>query len=100
MFKKIKSIKNVGVQKVYDLSVRNNSNFIAEGTVLHNCDYTGDLKVLLINLSEHDYEVHVGDRIAQLVIAPYAKFSNDMIVEVNSLTETKRGNGGFGSSGK
>ena len=64
------------------------------GTI--DADYRGEVKVLMINLGQEDFTVRRGDRIAQLVIAPViqARWS-----EVDSLDETVRGQGGFGSTG-
>ena len=59
-------------------------------------DYTGEIKVAMLNISDKDYTVNPGDRIAQLVILPveYAR-----LVEVEDLMDTQRGAGGFGSTG-
>jgi dUTP pyrophosphatase len=64
------------------------------GTV--DADYRGEVKVILINLGRETFEIERGMRIAQMVIAPVtqARFA-----EVDSLTETARGAGGFGSTG-
>lgn len=64
------------------------------GTV--DSDYRGEVKVILINLGEEDFTIRRGDRIAQLVIAPFARASWS---EADSLDETGRGAGGFGSTG-
>ncbi len=64
------------------------------GTV--DADYRGEIKVILINLGEEDFTIRRGDRIAQLVIAPVTQASWR---EVDSLDETERGGGGFGSTG-
>ena len=66
----------------------------APGTI--DSDYRGELKVILINHGEEDFIIRRGDRIAQLVIAPVTLAS---WVEVESLDETARGAGGFGSTG-
>jgi dUTP pyrophosphatase len=55
------------------------------------------VKVILINLGEEDFTIRRGDRIAQLVIAPFARADWR---EMDSLDETGRGAGGFGSTGK
>ncbi|MEO1959285.1 MAG: dUTP diphosphatase, partial [Nautiliaceae bacterium] len=55
-----------------------------------------EIKVLLINLGEEDFEIKRGDRIAQAIIAPVVQAK---IVEVDELSDTKRGSGGFGSTG-
>ncbi len=67
----------------------------APGTV--DADYRGEVKVLLINLGQEPVEIHVGDRIAQLVVAPVSQVR---LVEVDALPETSRGAGGFGSTGR
>ena len=64
------------------------------GTI--DCDYRGEVKVILINLGSDDFKIERGDRIAQMVIAPVTQA--DMI-EVTSLDKTQRGDGGFGSTG-
>lgn len=60
-------------------------------------DYRGEIKVALINLSNENFTIKSGDRIAQMVIARYEKAE---LITVEELTETKRGEGGFGSTGK
>lgn len=66
----------------------------APGTV--DSDYRGEVKVLLVNLGEADFTILRGDRIAQMVLA---RVVHADIVEVGSLDETLRGEGGFGSTG-
>ena len=65
------------------------------GTI--DCDYTGNLKVIIINLGEEDYTVKVGDRIAQIKYSPVFK---GYYIAVDTLENTDRGHGGFGSSGR
>lgn len=64
------------------------------GTI--DSDYRGPLGVALVNLGETDFVIRHGDRIAQMVIAPVVQASFKV---VESLSETKRGAGGFGSTG-
>jgi dUTP pyrophosphatase len=64
------------------------------GTI--DSDYRGEIQVILINLGAEDFVVRRGDRIAQMVIAPVATAT---WLEVESLDETLRGAGGFGSTG-
>lgn len=64
------------------------------GTI--DADYRGEVKVILINLSDTDFVIKSGDRIAQLVIA---KHEQPEVVEVQTLSETERGAGGFGHTG-
>mgnify|MGYP001419841986 CR=1 FL=1 len=65
------------------------------GTI--DSDYRGEIQVILINLSTQDFEINDGDRIAQLVIARIEKIKWET---TQLLTDTKRGEGGFGSTGK
>jgi dUTP pyrophosphatase len=66
----------------------------APGTV--DSDYRGEIKVPLINHGESDFSIARGDRIAQLVVAPVSRAE---WVETDNLGSTRRGSGGFGSSG-
>jgi dUTP pyrophosphatase len=65
------------------------------GTI--DADYRGEIKVILINLSNEVQEVHHSDRIAQMVIQKVERVNWQL---VDSLEETKRGEGGFGHTGK
>ena len=65
------------------------------GTV--DADYRGEVKVILINHGEEDFVIRRGERIAQLIIAPVVQA---VWAEVDSLDETARGAGGFGSTGR
>ncbi|MBQ3619482.1 MAG: dUTP diphosphatase [Bacteroidales bacterium] len=64
------------------------------GTI--DTDYRGEIKIILINLSNEDFTIHHGDKIAQMVIA---KFEKADLKIVDSLSETVRSDGGFGHSG-
>lgn len=66
----------------------------APGTI--DADYRGEIGVILVNVSNEDFTIENGERIAQLVIA---KHERAVWEEVEELTETKRGAGGFGSTG-
>ena len=79
-----------GLAAKYGITVTN-----APGTV--DADYTGEVKVSLINLSNDTFVVQPGERIAQMVIARYEKITWN---EVAELDETERGAGGFGSTGR
>ena len=65
------------------------------GTI--DSDYRGEIKVLLINHSNEEFEIKKGDRIAQAVVVPVIQAE---IIEVEELSDTARGEGGFGSTGK
>lgn len=66
----------------------------APGTI--DADYRGEVGVLLINLSQEDFTVNDGERIAQMVIA---RHEQGEFVEVETLDETERGAGGYGHTG-
>jgi dUTP pyrophosphatase len=65
------------------------------GTV--DADYRGELKVVLINLSNEPQTLHPGDRIAQMVVQKVEKVT---LVQVHEISSTTRGDGGFGHTGK
>ena len=79
-----------GLAAKFGISVLN-----APGTI--DADYRGEVKVILVNLSNEAFTVNPGERIAQLVVARYEKVEWD---EVEVLDETERGEGGFGSTGR
>lgn len=88
----------------YEIQVRPRSGLAAKNgvTVLNtpgtiDSDYRGELKVILINLGSEDFTVNSGDRIAQIIVAPVTIGSFEL---TDSLDETERGAGGFGSTGK
>ena len=87
----------------YEIQVRPRSGLAAKngGTVLNtpgtiDSDYRGELRVILINLGNEDFTIHNNDRIAQIIIAPVTQA---VFVPAESLSETERGTGGFGSTG-
>ena len=63
------------------------------GTI--DCDYRGEVKVILINLGKEDFHVRTGDRIAQIVFSPVTR----VVFKSGEINETPRGSGGFGSTG-
>eukprot|EP01091_Cochliopodium_minus_P008620 TRINITY_DN1984_c0_g3_i1.p1 TRINITY_DN1984_c0_g3~~TRINITY_DN1984_c0_g3_i1.p1 ORF type:complete len:149 (-),score=42.59 TRINITY_DN1984_c0_g3_i1:32-478(-) len=72
-------------------------NHIDVGAGVIDCDYRGNVGVVLFNHSNEDFEIKRGDRIAQLILE---KISTPEVVEVEDLDSTERGEGGFGSTGK
>jgi len=65
------------------------------GTI--DADYRGEIKIILINLSQDDFMINNGERIAQMIISSYKQVEWD---EVDFLDESERGEGGFGHTGK
>ncbi|HWA22456.1 MAG TPA: dUTP diphosphatase [Caulobacterales bacterium] len=88
----------------YEAQVRPRSGLAAKhgitclntpGTI--DADYRGEVKVILINLGDEPFVIKRGERIAQMVIAPVTRAT---LTEVETLDETDRGAGGFGSTGR
>ncbi|WP_374365233.1 dUTP diphosphatase [Cloacibacterium sp.] len=93
----------ISLPKGYEAQVRPRSGLALKNgiTVLNtpgtiDSDYRGEIGVILVNLSAEEFTINDGDRIAQMVIA---KHETAIWEEVNTLEETERGEGGFGSSG-
>jgi len=93
----------IQLPKGFEAQIRPRSGLAAKHgiTVLNSpgtidSDYRGEVKVLLINFGEKDFFITRGDKIAQMVIMPVPTVT---LKEVKELTETKRGEGGFGSTG-
>ena len=79
-----------GLAAKYGISVAN-----APGTI--DPDYRGEIKVILVNLSNEVFELKPGERIAQLVVAQFTRIEWEC---VEQLSDTERGAGGFGSTGR
>ena len=94
---------SVSIPKNFEIQIRSRSGLAAKSqiSVLNSpgtidADYRGELKVILINLSNETFVVEGGARIAQMVLCPIVKAK---FKEVESLDDTGRGTGGFGSTG-
>lgn len=94
---------HVQLPEGYELQIRPRSGMAhnhgitvvnSPGTV--DCDYTGEIRVILINHGDDDFMVNDGDRIAQCVVAKYERVN---FVPVDSLCDTERGDGGIGHTG-
>jgi dUTP pyrophosphatase len=94
---------SVSIPKDFEIQIRPRSGLAAKnqisvlntpGTI--DADYRGELKVILINLSDKAFIIEKGLRIAQMVLCPVIKAT---LKEVDTLKDTKRGSGGFGSTG-
>ncbi|MBU1287470.1 MAG: dUTP diphosphatase [Alphaproteobacteria bacterium] len=95
---------SVAIPEGYEIQVRPRSGLAAKhgltclntpGTI--DSDYRGEIKVILINLGSEPFTIARGERIAQLVLAPVTQLG---WVSVDTLDETSRGTGGFGSTGQ
>ena len=82
-----------GMALKYGISVLNTPGTVDEG-------YRGEVGVIAVNLSNEDYTIQPGERIAQGVIMNVVGQGISKLVKVNNLSETERGEGGFGSTGK
>jgi len=94
----------VAIPEQYEIQIRPRSGLAAKngisilntpGTI--DSDYRGEIKVILINLGKYTFEIKKNDRIAQMIVCPIIKAE---LKEVESLPETIRGGGGFGSTDK
>jgi len=88
----------------YEIQVRSRSGLAAKngvfvlnspGTV--DSDYRGEIKIILANMGSEIFKISIGDRIAQLVVSPVTKAT---VVSVETISNTERGSGGFGSTGR
>tara|TARA_X000000368_G_scaffold129927_1_gene102137 strand:+ start:1377 stop:1817 length:441 start_codon:yes stop_codon:yes gene_type:complete len=93
----------LSIPKGFEVQIRPRSGLAAKkkisvlntpGTI--DSDYRGEIKVILINLGEESFKIEKGLRIAQMVVCPVVQAQ---IQEVEHLSETERGKGGFGSTG-
>jgi dUTP pyrophosphatase len=94
----------VAIPSGYEAQVRPRSGLaLRHGIVLPNapgtidCDYRGEVKVILMNAGDEPFVIQRGDRIAQFVVAPVVQVDWE---EVDSLDDTARGAGGFGHTGQ
>jgi dUTP pyrophosphatase len=94
----------VAIPEQYEIQIRPRSGLAAKngisvlntpGTI--DSDYRGEIKIILINLGKDIFEIKKNDRIAQMIVCPIIKVK---LEEVESLPETVRGKGGFGSTDK
>lgn len=95
---------SVEIPKGYEIQVRPRSGLAANhsigilnspGTI--DSDYRGEVKIILMNFGDEPFVIHRGDRIAQLVVS---KVYQAKIIETENLNSSKRGEGGFGHTGK
>ena len=93
---------SVAIPKGYEIQIRPRSGLAVKKniTVLNtpgtiDSDYRGEIKVILINLGKEKFVIENGERIAQMVVCPVVQAK---LEEVNKLSDTKRGSGGFGST--
>jgi len=94
----------VAIPEQYEIQIRPRSGLAAKngisvlntpGTI--DSDYRGEIKVILINFGKDIFQINKNDRIAQMIVCPIIKVE---LKEVESLPETVRGEGGFGSTNK
>ena len=94
---------SIAIPRGYEVQIRPRSGLAAKKniTVLNtpgtiDADYRGEIKVILINLGKEKFIIENGDRIAQMVVCPVIHAD---LEEVEELSDTERGQGGFGSTG-
>ena len=95
---------SVEIPEGYEIQVRPRSGLALKhgigilnspGTI--DSDYRGEIKIIMMNFSNEDFIIKRGDRIAQLVVA---KVYSARLIETNDLNDSRRGEGGFGHTGK
>ncbi len=94
----------IELEKGYEAQIRARSGLaikngicLANGIGTIDSDYRGEIKIILINLGDQDFEINSGDRIAQMVITKYEQVEFELVEQLN---ETERSDGGFGHTGK
>ncbi len=86
----------------YEIQIRPRSGLATKGIILPNSpgtidsDYRGEIKIILMNLSEKPFTIKNHDRIAQMILSKFEKIE---FIETEELLPTQRGEGGFGSTG-
>ena len=94
----------VSIPVGYEIQIRPRSGLAAKknisilntpGTI--DADYRGEIKIILINFGKQEFKINPNDRIAQMILCPVIKAELEVVDE---LQDTKRGEGGFGSTGK
>ena len=92
----------IALPEGYEAQIRGRSSLAFKYDIVSHlgtidADYRGEIKVKLFNLSDNDFVINPGERIAQMVVGKYEQVEWE---EVAVLDETERGEGGFGSTGK
>ena len=95
---------SIAIPEDFEVQIRPRSGLAAKSSIgilntpgTIDSDYRGELKIILFNHGKEDFIINNGDRIAQMVLVPIVKMEFE---EVDSLPNTVRGQGGFGSTGK
>lgn len=95
---KIKKISTLKKQ-TYDITVSNNHNFFCNDHLIHNCGYTGEIKIILFNTTNQKVKIEKGQKIAQAVLCPVVNGKWVTLVERDKLESKDRNQNGFGSTG-
>jgi len=96
-YTKIKKIEKTNSKPIYHLTVEKNHNFFGNNLCLHNCGYRGEIQATFKKVHDaFDADYKVGDRGAQIIILPYPQIK---FIETDTLSDSDRGSGGFGSTG-
>jgi len=86
-------------KQTYDITVDNNHNFFCNNHLIHNCGYTGEVKVILFNTNNSEFKVTKGMKVAQAVLCPIVNGAWVDLQEVDEVKEKDRKDNGFGSTG-
>jgi dUTPase len=98
---KTTKIKKITTEKkqTFDITIKNNHNFFCNGHLIHNCSYTGEVKVILFNVNNHEFVVNKGMKIAQAVLTSVVNGKWVNLVNKKEINKTDRADKGFGSTG-
>jgi dUTPase len=86
-------------KQTYDITVDNNHNFFCNNHLIHNCGYTGEIKAIIFNTNNSEYQIKKGQKVAQAVLCPVVNGKWVYLKEVEVLTNKDRSDRGFGSTG-
>ena len=95
---KIKKITKTKKQ-TYDITVKNNHNFFCNNHLIHNCSYTGEVKVILFNTNGVEVIIKKGMKVGQAVLSPVVNGKWVSLDRVEKIEEKDRNDNGFGSTG-
>jgi len=95
---KIKKI-TTSIKQTYDITVSNNHNFFCNNHLIHNCGYTGEIKVILFNTTKNSVLIAKGQKVAQAVLCPVVSGKWVKLKEIKNVEDKDRSDKGFGSTG-
>ena len=86
-------------KQTYDITVENNHNFFCNNHLIHNCGYSGEVKVIIFNTNKEPFTITKGMKVAQAVLCPVVNGKWVDLVNKETINNKERGENGFGSTG-